>query len=84
MELHHLNVLAVKKYLFGFFTFTVGLACGLLLDSFIRKIFPDSVNPMLQGAIIVIVVVIAFFMWRLAEKTGTKTKPETNPEFPKQ
>jgi len=62
-----------RKYLFGLFTFSLGLACGLLLDGFIRHVFNSQVqNPMLQGAIIVVIVVVTFLLWRVAEKSGSK------------
>ncbi len=62
-----------RKYLFGLFTFSLGLAIGLLLDSFIRRLFGEQLqNPMLQGALIVLVVVITFFMWRLSERSSSK------------
>jgi len=62
-----------RKYLFGLFTFSFGLAIGLLLDSFVRRLFGERLqNPMLQGALIVLVVVITFFMWRLAERSDSK------------
>lgn len=68
----------LRKYLFGLFTFSLGLACGLLLDGIIRRIFNTQVqNPMLQGAIIVVIVAITFLLWRLAEKSGSKKEALT-------
>lgn len=65
----------LRKYLFGLFTFSFGLACGLLFDSFISRLFGETIqNPMLQGAIIILIVVITFFIWRMAEKSNSPKK----------
>ncbi len=79
-----------RKYLFGLFTFFLGLALGLLLDTFIRSLFGEKLqNPMLQGALIVFIVAVTFFLWRWAEninsrkETARKSSSEAKPESQK-
>jgi hypothetical protein len=62
----------LSKFFFGLFTFCFGLALGLLFGSFISRLFPENINPMLQGTFVVLVVIITFLLWRLSERWTSK------------
>ena len=67
----------MKKFFFGVFTFTLGLACGLLLGKFIGDFMESrQIEPILQGAIIIVFVSVTFFLWRWTER---KKKPNPKP-----
>ena len=70
----------MKKYLFGLFTFTLGLAIGLLLYGFIAEpLLARGINEMLQGAILIFIVALTFFFWRWSERKSTSPPPPPKP-----
>lgn len=68
----------MKKFLFGMFTFSLGLVLGLFFHNIIFGFFPEDMDGVLKGGILVMTVILFFFVWRLAEWATSKkiSKPE--------